>query len=245
MEVDRENPLECIICNQTLKQPVLLPCGHTVCKIHEIERKEKNSDIYCCECDESHEIPSKGFPVVRAMEDLLKRKFQNIDLGEEHVKASNAFKELGEFLKKMQQIKQNPELEINEIVWELKNKVDLRREISKKQIDDEAQAIIDELDEFERKCMMNREQIDATKQSSELAKLLDNLEKEFSTWQKELRSFERNEESWRLIKTKCLFELERLKTEYEMFKQKIFDDQLFDLEIKQTKFCLDQNEPLL
>ena len=105
--------------------------------------------------------------------------------------------------------------------------------------------MIDEFDEFERKCIMNREQTDAIKQSTELSKLLDNLEKEFSTWQKELRSFERNEEKWVKIRTKCLSELEILKTEYEVFKEKICDDRLFDLELKQTKFCLDQNEPLL
>ena len=198
----RKNPLEClecIICNENLKEPVLLPCGHTVCKAHEIERREKKAEIYCRECDETHEIPTKGFPVNRMVEDLLKRKLQKLDLGEEHTKASNAFKELGEFLKKMRLIKQDPESEIHEIVSDLKNKIDLRREILKKRIDDEAQQLIDELEKFERSSLMNHDKIDEFKLSSELNELFEEIEKECSTWQSELCLFVRNKENWKSI----------------------------------------------
>ena len=221
-----------------------MPCGHTVCNTHEIERREKNEHIYCLKCNESHEIPTKGFPTNRMAASLLRRKLQNIDFGEDHAKASNAFKELNEYMKKMRQMKQDPEAEINEIVSNLKNKIDLRREILNKQIDDEAQPLIDELDEFERKFLMNRDEIEKIKQSSELAKL-DSFEKECSAWQKELRSFEKNEEKWIGIQKNCLSKLESLDVEYETFKQKFFDDRLFELELKQTKFCLEDNEPLL
>ena len=245
MEDERDNPLECIICNKNLKQPVILPCGHTVCKAHEIERKKENTEIKCAECNESHQIP-EGFLINRIVENLLRRKLHNIDLGGEHVKATSALKELSEFMKKMRHMKQNPESEINEIVSDLRNKIDLRRDVLKKRIDDEAQALIDELDEFERTNLVNHDTIDKIKQSSELLDtLLADLEKECSIWQKELRSFEKNEEKWMSIQNQCLSKIESLNVEYETFKEKIFDDRLFDFELKQTKFCLDKNEPLL
>lgn len=213
----------------------MLPCGHTVCKSHEIERKEKNAQINCCECNESHEIPLKGFPIVRAMADLLKRKLQNLDFGEEHLKATNAFKELGEFMKKIRQIKQNPESKIHEIVWELKNKIDLRREQLKKRIDDETQKLIDELDELEQKSFMNNDKIEEIRHSTELTEMLDSFERECSNFRNELRSFERNVDNWINIQNSCLSKLECLNDEYETFKQKVFDDRLFELELKQTK----------
>ena len=244
-EFERENPLECIICNQILKQPVLLPCGHTVCKAHETERQEMNAEIFCVGCNKTHEIPANGYPTNLIVENLLRRNFQNIDFGEEHLKATNAFKELNEFMKKMRQMKKDPESEIHEIVWELKNKIDLRREELKKRIDEEAQKLISELDEFEKTSLMNNEKIDEIKQSFKLTKMLDNFQKECSTWQKQLRSFERDVEKWKSIQSECLSKLKCLNREYESFKHKIFDDRLFDIEMKQTKFCLDQNEPLL
>lgn len=72
-----ENPLNCIICNKILKDPVNLPCGHTICKSHEIERRERNEtsvEIYCQVCDLSHSIPDLGFPSNRPISILLKRK---------------------------------------------------------------------------------------------------------------------------------------------------------------------------
>ncbi len=48
----------CKVCSKLLHEPVLLPCGKTVCKIHtqEIANKE------CNFCTKLHQITKDGFP---------------------------------------------------------------------------------------------------------------------------------------------------------------------------------------
>lgn len=86
MEVDNMNPLDCMICQKTLSQPVIMPCGHTICKSHVTEC---STSVYCRVCDVNHAKPDSGssFLPKILVENLLKRKLQDIDLGEDHKNA--------------------------------------------------------------------------------------------------------------------------------------------------------------
>lgn len=77
--------IKCISCNEALKLPVVLPCGHSICKHHvEVEvNKHKRRKIECDSCNETHEIPKKGFAPNIALEHLIKVNIDEIDLGEE------------------------------------------------------------------------------------------------------------------------------------------------------------------
>lgn len=140
---------------------------------------------------------------------------------------------------KIRLAKQNPEMEIHEIVADLKNKIDLTREERKKKIDDESQRLIDELDELERTCLANSTAIDIIKSSSKLESLLVRSENEFATLKKELSLYERKPDMvWMLTKAQCMTKERCLFFEYEKLKEDIFFNRLLEYELKQIKYCL-------
>ena len=71
--------LTCKICSKFFKDPVLLPCGQTVCKEH-VELKKCNNGSEClsykCQvCPEEHRtLDKQGFAVNAGMNDILKLK---------------------------------------------------------------------------------------------------------------------------------------------------------------------------
>ena len=78
--------INCKSCGKILKQPVVLPCGHSICKHHETE--DNNQNIECIKCNKSFEIPSDGFAPNCDLESLLLREINELDLGEKQCKSN-------------------------------------------------------------------------------------------------------------------------------------------------------------
>lgn len=72
-------PLNCTICLNKLKTPVLLPCGHSICKHHQ----ENERQVTCKQCNENHEVPPKGFTQNKSLEYLIERDIETMAKGEE------------------------------------------------------------------------------------------------------------------------------------------------------------------
>ena len=75
--------MKCSECENMLEKPVILPCGESVCRKHiPVVAKEggENPKFYCKVCDDSHHVPSDGFPANKALE-----KFFN--MGKEYTEA--------------------------------------------------------------------------------------------------------------------------------------------------------------
>lgn len=246
MDFERENPLECTICNQILDQPILLPCGHTVCSTHETQaREQEGAEVVCGQCNQSSPIPENGFHKNMLAETLLRRKLQHMKLGPDHVHAVNTCKHFQEFLRKFRAVKQNPEGKISRVISELKNKIDMRREELKKRIDDEALELIGELDEFEKKCLADGSHLENIKNSAPLEEMLSKFENECRLWKSELSEFESKADRWRKIYAECTARIKKLDDNYENLKKYIFSGELYDYYIKQEKFCLDDHKCLL
>ena len=71
MNIERINELfKCKFCNEIYKEPILLSCGHKICKkdLMEVlvENKIKFQQLARCPvCSECMIVPEKGFPVDR------------------------------------------------------------------------------------------------------------------------------------------------------------------------------------
>ena len=100
--------LMCATCKKMLKTPVILPCGHTICK-HHVDEAAKNNEtrhIRCDICLEFYEIPVNGFVRVRALEIQLEKK---PNLGQQLLSDFNLARDtcesFGEFLDEFNRIK--------------------------------------------------------------------------------------------------------------------------------------------
>ena len=152
--------MKCPTCMKILNLPVILPCGHTICKEHVDKAVENNeTNIKCKICIESYVIPPNGFVRNRALESLLEKETKKVGFGENfrvyYKSTKETLESFEEFLDELSRIKNDPEMKIQTVISELKNKVDLKREEIKNEIDRKALALIERIDEFKKECKAN------------------------------------------------------------------------------------------
>ena len=69
--MNRKSELICDICKFILKDPVSLPCSHTVCFEHLRDGTVKNGSIRCLKCEKDFYVPRNGFEANSALANLL------------------------------------------------------------------------------------------------------------------------------------------------------------------------------
>ena len=188
-----DDVIKCPQCKKIFKSPVNLPCGHSICK-HHVDQflKDKSNDtenrkIECLVCQRFHKISeSYEFSPNKTIESLLEMNFEKIKLSEEYNSALDKCNIFGVLLDKFNKIKNDPELRINTVISELKNKVDLRREKMKQEIDEEALKMIDELNEYEKECKLKLKIDSEPKLDEKLESCKNNLKQ----WQLALTKFD-------------------------------------------------------
>jgi len=123
----------CKICKDVLVDPILLPCGETVCKAH-VDEIIKGK---CMLCTGVHTVPKEGFPENRIVKNLLENRFNKINLNfsqfDEYI---TIIQDLNKNMKEIEAIRNDPENYISEYFGELKRQVDLRRETLTLKIED-------------------------------------------------------------------------------------------------------------
>lgn len=140
--------IECPECKTVLVEPVILPCGHTVCKKHE---KEQLVYFRCSTCTVKHEYPEhgRGFTPNTLVQNLLDHKLDKADLGAEHRVAEGSYRELRKLVDDFKLMRDTPELKIKQVAGEMRNSIEARREQAKRTIDEEADELIAEIDKYE------------------------------------------------------------------------------------------------
>ena len=99
--------INCTTCKKILQMPVSLPCGHLICNDHAKKaaaEENMTNQIYWPECNEFFDIPINGFPRIRAIENLLKKNIDKIDLGAEYKSASDKCSLFGDLLERFKTI---------------------------------------------------------------------------------------------------------------------------------------------
>lgn len=217
--------LECSICSKILKHPVMLPCGCTICKNHENDERV----ISCLKCQIEHEIPLQGFPTNSMAVKLLEFKLTSDDLASEHKVAIESLNDVKKLVEEIKRIRDHPDLELNNKVAELKNRIDSRREEAKKEIDNEAIALIAELDHYEsvQKARMNRNELFLSKETSIL---LESIEKDLSKWNLDLNIFCQNIKGLKEIHLDLVAKYRQLRKESFRVKKILFTDKLVEFE---------------
>lgn len=136
-----KNTLACSHCSKTLQSPVTLPCGETICKIH--VNNEPETEYYCVTCNLNHSIPAGGFKINKILDEMLRSKISSLHFGDEYQSAVDALAKVNELIESFQLLKRDPHFVIDKAVRDIKDKIDIRREQLKAEIDKEAEKLIE------------------------------------------------------------------------------------------------------
>lgn len=241
--------IECPICIRTLKEPVNLPCGHPVCRIHESDRRdqldEHLAEVKCPKCPNVRNvIPDKGFPVSQIVETMLRFNFDQLDLGPEYKLAVESIDELKELVEENKRLQENPELEIDREICDARSKIDLKREEAKKIIDVTALELIKKYDELGKKQKPNKF-IRENLVSDESKKFVETLKIDLPLLENGMNSFRKNIDKWKKIYKIVSERNMQLRDENERIKKIIIPQELEKLRIEQKSFCQERTKPVM
>ena len=113
----------CQLCHRVLTDPVILPCGETVCKAH----SEEIGQDTCKLCSATHSVPKEGFLANKMVRNQLELQLNKLNF---NFSQFNDYKGIIEDLNKqeVETMEQDPENYIYEYYNELIRQVDVRRE---------------------------------------------------------------------------------------------------------------------
>jgi len=169
----------CEICQEILKEPIILPCGKTICKAH----SEEISKDKCILCNKTHKIPEDGFLINELVQNIIENKLHTLDLNFDQFKNSREIIEnLNKRLKEIEAIRNDPDNFIAEYFYELNRQVDLRREKLFQEIQQYSDELIQKIDVLRQECLNNSkntkikmtEEIDECKSKIEKLNLMFN-----------------------------------------------------------------------
>ncbi len=79
--------INCVNCRNVLTSPILLPCGHSVCK-HHIDKDKTKQSCMCNQCGVRHS-KCKFYPN-KALSDLIDTQLGSIDFGQTYKEATKS-----------------------------------------------------------------------------------------------------------------------------------------------------------
>ena len=162
---------DCKICSGLLKDPVVIPCGNTVCIAH--TRDVLNNSFACKCCKQEHSVSKDGFVISKFIQKQLEIQLNlipNNQICAEYMKQE----EVKEDLDELKKFEQDSETFIYNYFEELKRQVDLRREDLKSKIENYSNDLIESINELRNKhCQL-------TKQENILKTKIDNSKKELN-----------------------------------------------------------------
>ena len=148
------NAIKCFNCSSVLNSPVILPCGHSVCKHHtqpdphDIFNLLNQNKITCGKCLKEHTIPLEGFPQNESLMEMLAAQVHKIDLGKMHNKAKQECENLESLINKVNDMLEDPVNLTYEEIDSIRNTVFLKREELKLKIDQETDKLITKIDKY-------------------------------------------------------------------------------------------------
>jgi prefoldin subunit 5 len=189
MEALRDS-LKCIQCHDILDLPVILPCGDSICKKH-ITPEIK--EYRCLACDVVHVIPSDkegSFAENKALRQLLTSNLQQVRFSKEYDVAFEAFKNLNKTFEETRLFREKPSFFVNKTIGELKSEAEKMRQEYKLKIDERADKLVREIDQYENEC--KRQLCPGNSVSDELDKLtpeMDTVKQDMDKLEKILTNF--------------------------------------------------------
>jgi hypothetical protein len=148
-----KSQLLCSYCSRIFKDPILLPCGDSICRQHLNERDViKQNKIKCKECNAEFEVKNNQFKSNETLSQLIE---SHSYLNETEIKLKHelevSIKKFFKFYDEFSQNRTKLDSDVFDHFQEMRFKIDEHREELKKRIDDIALAMIDETNKYQEK----------------------------------------------------------------------------------------------
>jgi hypothetical protein len=148
-----KSQVTCSYCSRIFKDPILLPCGDSICRQHLTERDViKQNKIKCKACNTEFEVKNNQFKSNEGISKLLESQSY---LNETEIKLKHeleaSIRKFFEFYDEFVLNKSKLESDVFDHFQEIRFKIDQQREELKKRIDDIALAMIDETKKYQEK----------------------------------------------------------------------------------------------
>lgn len=140
--------LKCANCQLILNSPVLLQCGHSICKYHAQFGDWFLERIGCDRCGVEHKIPNEGLPDNQSLAEIISTQVHTIKLGEAHDRAKQDFDRLESLIDESETILNDPFHHVFKEIDQIKSEVQLKREELKMKIDLEIENFMGKLDQY-------------------------------------------------------------------------------------------------
>jgi hypothetical protein len=146
-----KSQLTCSYCSKIFKDPIELPCEHSICRQHLSERDVvKENRIKCNECHQEFQIKDNDFKSIQAFTKLIEtQSYLNEEEKSLKQDLEDSIRKFFEFYDDYEQNKTKLELDAFEHFKEIRFQIDEHRERLKERIDDIALKIIDETKKHE------------------------------------------------------------------------------------------------
>ena len=175
--------MTCKTCNKYFRSPILLPCGHNVCKEHIYSDKKSYT---CNVCNKNHKTVENenGFALNIGIIDLIEL---NIHLGDRAKKENEIIQEFDSVIQDFKLINRAPKYFITLQVDETRNIIISRKKELFEKIQPFSEEMLKELNEFEADCLKVNS-IDENEFVDKCPLELNDFEKMSGQWKEELRS---------------------------------------------------------
>jgi hypothetical protein len=152
-----KSQLTCSYCSRIYKDPILLPCGDTICRQHLTERDiVKQNKIKCNKCKKEFGVRDNEFKLNEALKNLIEShsylSVEELGLKQELEESVRRFYE---FYEEFIQNRTNLDADIFEHFQEMRFQIDEHREKIKERIDDIALEMIDQTNKYEALYLRN------------------------------------------------------------------------------------------
>lgn len=231
--------IKCPNCFNIFTDPVVLPCGHSLCQDH---INTEDEQVVCLMCKRSHRNTS--FAVNQALIDLIAAQVDSINFGFVHNDAKKACIQLEDGLAEVDQVLNDSSMLIHQFIAELKNKVELKSEQLKLFIDEETQKLVDDLDGYENECKENLNTNSFLSSLNEFKESRDTTQEALTKWLCCLDQLNYDEAQCKVIKSNCEKMHNELKQKLDAFKQTVLNNHELSKRTSVQSFVKIDIEPL-
>ena len=212
--------IKCVNCKQLLSKPVILPCGHSICKSH---APMSENQVLCVECGIHHE--NQDFVVNKALEDVIASQVASLDFGTDHKKASQSCERLNNLLDEFNLLQKDPVFFTHEKISKLRNRVLLSSEQFKLKLEENTQKLLDILQKFEDDCKTYVLSSDYKSKHEEIQRTINSVKSKLDEWMSNLNELKFDETSWKVIQEESCTKCKEIVQDLKGYKQSLLLDQ--------------------